>query len=80
MLKISSNENGEITISENYVGLMMRASDQRVGVCERDGGFEINVIQPDGSHDWHSIVNGKIVSLKREGDAGQMKATNEEEA
>lgn len=62
-MKISIDENGEIMISENYVGVVMRASDQRIGVCERDGGFEINIIQSDGSHEWYAIADGKIAHM-----------------
>ena len=62
-MKVLGGENGELVITENYVGVLMKASDQIVGVCERDGGFEINVIQPDGSPLWYSITEGRIALL-----------------
>lgn len=69
-MKITTDEQGEIVLFENYVGVLMRASDQDVGICERDGGFEIGVFKSDGSQVWYSIVGGDIAVMGRpvEGD------------
>lgn len=62
-MKVLTGEDGELVITENYIGVLMQASDQSVGICERDGGFEVGVYQPDGSHVWYSIMGGEITPM-----------------
>ena len=62
-MKMLGSDGGELVITENYVGAIMRASDQAIGICERDGGFEMGVYQPDGSQVWYSVLGGKIARL-----------------
>lgn len=48
---------GEATITEAYCGVSIKADEQTMNVCMRDGVLEMNM--NDGK--WFRIIDGKIV-------------------
>lgn len=47
----------EMSISEIYSGVSLKAEHQTINLCERDGVFEINL----GDGRWFRITDGEIV-------------------
>lgn len=60
-MRIESDPEYHMVISENYHGVMMNAEAQSIMVCERSGGFEVAVYAPDGDIAWYSIHDGKVI-------------------
>ena len=53
-------KDGEIRITEAYVGMVFEAEHETVGICERDGGFELVVTKKDGSFAVYAVQGGIV--------------------
>ena len=49
------DEDSFVEISELYSGVMLKCDDGWLGICQRDGTFEINVIKKNGTGRWHRV-------------------------
>ena len=67
-MKIIADKDRTFVITEAFSGVLFRTAEgQELGVCMRDGGFEINIISSTGKHNWHSVLDGKIKRMVRSG-------------
>jgi hypothetical protein len=58
-MKVNTNDNGEIIISEFYSGVILQGdANEQIGICCRDGGFEFSY---GGSA--YRAVNGVISAV-----------------
>jgi len=72
-MKIDVTEDGIIRLKDVFSGVMFETEEgEKLGVCMRDGGFEISVIPPgtpddlapdDLAPDVYAIRNGKVEHL-----------------
>ena len=59
-----SIEDGNIVLEEVFSGILLRTPEgNEIGICMRDGTFEINVIG-DGSDNWHTVDYNDLTILK----------------
>jgi len=58
-MKIEVGENREIVLKDVYTGVLLVSPDkEEMGICMRDGGFEVDF---GGIH--YSMIKGKITIL-----------------
>lgn len=57
-MNVSVNRDGQIEITEAYVGVVFRSGDLTMGVCQRDDGWELTVLQ-DGETESAVITVGR---------------------